>query len=796
MKKIILLLTITLTTAHLFAEAFSIEHYEVRMRVTAQAVLEVTETIDVVFTEERHGIIRKIPFRFPINGNVQSTRPFQSSGNEIQTFITKIQVDGVTFETYEEGNYSIIKIGDADKKVNGAQRYVIHYQVYNAINFFNDHSELYWNIVGPEWETNIQNATFHITWDAPLPKSYKTNSFVATGRYGAQEQNATLNFSADGRSASGTTTASLAANEGLTVGIAFPAGFLTATPIPIEAFATKFYIKNQSVSIRVHEDGVSEVSERYTLHFVTKGTQFERDFRPFVSQQPSSFRDWLGGGYKYLITNIEATGGERCNRLQANSICIKSDQQSAGTEQEILINYQLYGNFVKAENATQGKLILDYTPLYSIAEPTFYSRVDIELPEGIANARADFQAYIEDASANRRDVRTRQLDRFFEVATDSTTFLRPEENLIFQLSLPKDYFKTNNQLYEWRLLWLNNRFLLLPILIFIILYYIWNRWGRDEPITKMVHYYPPENLSPAEAGILIDDQLHDRDLLSLIPYWGAKGLIQVREEGTDSFWKKDEYIFKLLKPISDDAPAYEKTMFDGIFGSNQQVGEEVKLSSLKYKFHTNLQTAKKQLEQQITSRSFYMPRTRGGGTFLKVLGIIFAVTGIPIFFVGYISGGEIGTIELGVGLVITGILSFIFGKIMPKKAPLGLEIYKQLAGFELFVKDAELPRLETFLKEDPNYFDKTLPYAIAFNHVEKWSKKFQALSVPPPNWYHSPSNNTFSTILFTESLSDAMRNIGNTFTSVESSSGSSGGSFSGGGGFSGGGFGGGGGSSW
>ncbi len=141
---------------------------------------------------------------------------------------------------------------------------------------------------------------------------------------------------------------------------------------------------------------------------------------------------------------------------------------------------------------------------------------------------------------------------------------------------------------------------------------------------------------------------------------------------------------------------------------------------------------------------------------------------------------------------------------MPKKAPVGLDPYKELMGFQEFVKSAESHRLETFLKEDPAYFDKTLPYAIVFDLAEKWAKKFDGLSLQPPepNWYRGNYDN-FNTHIFMDSLSNGMKQMGNTFVSYPSSSGGksgsfggSGGSFSGGGGFSGGGFGGGGGGSW
>lgn len=130
---------------------------------------------------------------------------------------------------------------------------------------------------------------------------------------------------------------------------------------------------------------------------------------------------------------------------------------------------------------------------------------------------------------------------------------------------------------------------------------------------------------------------------------------------------------------------------------------------------------------------------------------------------------------------------------MPKKAPVGMEAYKKLYGFKMFVEDAEKNRLEAFLREDPHYFDKTLPYAIVFDLTEQWANKFKDLTVPPPEWYSG--NRPFVVHHFVNDMDNSMRTMGNTFTSTPPST-SGGSGFGGGGGFSGGGFGGGGGSSW
>jgi len=44
----------------------------------------------------------------------------------------------------------------------------------------------------------------------------------------------------------------------------------------------------------------------------------------------------------------------------------------------------------------------------------------------------------------------------------------------------------------------------------------------------------PDNITSAEAGFFIDDKTDNRDLLSLIFYWAAKGCIEIEE--TEKKW--------------------------------------------------------------------------------------------------------------------------------------------------------------------------------------------------------------------------------------------------------------------
>ena len=62
-------------------------------------------------------------------------------------------------------------------------------------------------------------------------------------------------------------------------------------------------------------------------------------------------------------------------------------------------------------------------------------------------------------------------------------------------------------------------------------------------------YDPPPGISPAEAGTLLDDSIHPRDITSTIVDLAVRGYIKIEETAEKGlvFTNKD-YVFHLLKP--------------------------------------------------------------------------------------------------------------------------------------------------------------------------------------------------------------------------------------------------------
>jgi hypothetical protein len=164
------------------AEYFIIKNYQVDVKVQQDASLDITEIIDVTFSEPRHGIYRNIPFRFkvqPLTAGEEKANRSASSDGYTYTWIRQISVENHTFETGSSDDYKVIKIGSANAYVEGDVRYIIHYKVLNAINFFDKHAELYFNLIGNLWEMTIEHVAFNIEFYQPLPKIGQY--FTATG---------------------------------------------------------------------------------------------------------------------------------------------------------------------------------------------------------------------------------------------------------------------------------------------------------------------------------------------------------------------------------------------------------------------------------------------------------------------------------------------------------------------------------------------------------------------------------------------------------------------------------------
>ncbi len=190
-----------------------------------------------------------------------------------------------------------------------------------------------------------------------------------------------------------------------------------------------------------------------------------------------------------------------------------------------------------------------------------------------------------------------------------------------------------------------------------------------------------------------------------------------------------------------------------------------------------------------------------GAVVLTLMAVPFAgvLIGALIYF-----GLTVSTWPLA-ALIFGGIMAYVFYHLLKAPTASGAVIMDQIDGFKLFLDTAEKDRLEMLNPPNvtPEVFEKFLPYAIALDCENQWSKKFEAQAaaaaasagttpyVYSPLWYSGSNFGSLGTTGFVSSLGSS---IGGAVASASVAPGSSSGS--GGGGFSGGGGGGGGGGGW
>ena len=195
----------------------------------------------------------------------------------------------------------------------------------------------------------------------------------------------------------------------------------------------------------------------------------------------------------------------------------------------------------------------------------------------------------------------------------------------------------------------------------------------------------------------------------------------------------------------------------------------------------------------------------------RILNFIRAVF-ITAFAAPFVAALIFGTYFLGlyfpvatlIAIVLEGMLASLFYRLLKAPTMAGAKVRDQLDGFKMFLTIAEKDRLEILHPPDvtPEIFEKFLPYAIALDAENAWSRKFAAQAAAAgvgadqrggyaPAWYSGPSFNRLGTAGFASSLGGAI--AGATAAAATAPGSRSG---SGGGGSSGGGGGGGGGGGW
>jgi hypothetical protein len=428
--------------------------------------------------------------------------------------------------------------------------------------------------------------------------------------------------------------------------------------------------------------------------------------------------------------------------------------------------------------------------------PITASTVTVRLPRDLDESQLNYDAWTGVFGAKGKSFTKRRVDA--RTVAFETGRLGPGEGISVEVAMPADAVAPPGRLLEFGW-WLADNFAygLIPVVLGLCAGG-WYVMGRDLPGrgSIVVNYEPPDGLTPAEVGTLIDETVDFRDISATIIDLAARGYLRIAEVGIDGWFSSGtDYRFEKLKSPAG-LKAFEANLFARIFAE----GDKVRLSSLRTKLYNEITQICEDLYRGLSHDGYFDGRPDTVRTGF-ILGGLLALAVALLLAAGtqYWMIGRLFYAPLIVTAVVSGVAVVATGRYMPRKTRKGRITWEKVAGLEEYIRRAEAEEIRD--RERKDVFERLLPYAIAFGLTKHWARAFADLYTEPPDWYRPHDASNFNTWVFVDRIDRSVNAMNTTFPTVPRSSGRgvstswSGGGFSGGG-FSGGGFGGGGGGSW
>ena len=416
--------------------------------------------------------------------------------------------------------------------------------------------------------------------------------------------------------------------------------------------------------------------------------------------------------------------------------------------------------------------------------PIESASADIRLPDGVSGVRATaFQGVYgstDQASATVEPTGVRIASTNLGFREGLTAVVGWNPGIVHRPTVAE---RTAGALYS-------NLPLAIPPMVFMGMLWLWRKRGRDPELAPIAtRYEPPDEMTPAELGTLVDGKPDMRDITATIVDLAVRGFLHIEESEDAGFlglFSGKEYTFTLKKPRAEwtSLKSHESDLLESMFRS----GDSVTLSDLKNKFYKHLPGLREDLYGMLVRRGFYTGRPDRVRA-LYIIGGLIIGAGLAVLGATVMTSLGMQPAAGIIAGILTGLIIVVFGWFMPSRTARGTRELEKVLGFQEFLSRVEADRLDRMVKT-PAMFERFLPYAMALGVEDNWARAFEGIYREPPQWYTGPAGvHAFRPSTFTSNLGAMSAQAATAMSSAPRSSGGSG--FSGG--SSGGGFGGGGG---
>jgi uncharacterized membrane protein len=328
--------------------------------------------------------------------------------------------------------------------------------------------------------------------------------------------------------------------------------------------------------------------------------------------------------------------------------------------------------------------------------------------------------------------------------------------------------------------------LLVPLIVLILAYRVWDRKGRDpKEGSYVVRYEPVDGTSPAELGTLVDNKADMEDITATLVDLAVRGYVHITEITESHLFglsKSTDYQLDIIRKRSDwnGLKQHEVSYLDALGHAAPSDAYSVKVSELKNRFYKFLPEIKNAIYDRLVEAEYY--KERPDRTLAKSIGVAvvvtFALGGLTVLSAAQ-AWDFVARPAMIAATVLSAIILMAFAAIMPARTTEGARAREATLGFKEFLSRVEEDRFKRMITS-PDLFEKYLPFAMAFGVEERWANAFKDIFREPPQWY-SGYHGPFNVGAFSNSISSMSSAAASSMSSSPSSSGSGGGGSSGGG---------------
>ena len=542
--------------------------------------------------------------------------------------------------------------------------------------------------------------------------------------------------------------------------------------------------------VEVHVDGSIDVTENISVH--AEGNQIRRGiYRDFPTVYKDRFDNAVHAGFDVISVQRNGVTEPWFTEKKPNGIRVNT-----GNDNFLPVPADYTYTF-RFRTARQLGFFPDHDELYWNAIGTGWifpiegALVEVHLPSPVPISGMHAEAYtgVQGAKGNGYEA---ELTAPGVAMYRLTKPLRPYEGLTIVLTFPKGLILPPTSTDKTRSLLSDNRGVLVALAgLIAMLSYMFREWvrvGRDPSKGIIIaRYQPSEGQTPAGLRFMqkmgYDMKCFTADVLAL----AIAGRLRIRQEKHmfGDQWSLERVAAGVPSPISEG----QQTLLAGLFPG----GEDTLILK-----NTNaaIMSAARRAHQEILLAQYQPEYFKRNGGKVGMAALIAIAFGVGAFL---ISQGFGMPFIVGIGGLMALSL-VVFGRLVRAPTLKGRALLDEIEGFKLYMNVAERQELASMRGPDEPVLDAEryealLPYAVALEVEDAWTKKFTAAAGAAEaaaaannmGWYHgsAPISNLGS---FSNAIGSSLSSsISSASTAPGSSSGSGGGGSSGGGGGGGGG---------